>query len=168
MSTVIRFLKSLSRLPMIVASVALFGLMCLTFADVLMRSVFNVPIEAATELIRMGIAVIVFAALPVLSAQNSHIAVDLLDGPFRKLGLERVRDTFVALACAAMLWWPAGRIVDLAQRARSYGDVTEYLQIPTFYMAYFIAVMTYLTAIALIGRAALHIFAPQALFPRND
>lgn len=168
MHPALRFLKSLSQLPMIMASVALFALMCLTFADVLMRSIFNAPIEAATELIRMGIALIVFAALPVLSARNEHIAVDLLDGPFRRLGLERVRDTVVALACAAMLWWPAGRIMDLAQRAKSYGDVTEYLQIPTYYVAYFIAAMTYLTAVALIGRALLHIFAPQALVSRND
>jgi TRAP-type C4-dicarboxylate transport system permease small subunit len=168
MHPLLRFLKSLSHLPMIVASVALFALMGLTFADVLMRSIFNAPIEAATELIRMGIALIVFAALPVLSARNGHIAVDLLDGPFRKLGLERVRDTVVALGCAAMLWWPAGRIVDLAERARSYGDVTEYLQIPTYYMAYFIAAMTYLTALALIGRAMLHIFAPQELVSQND
>jgi len=168
MPPVIQFLKALSQLPMFIASMALFALMCLTFADVLMRSIFNAPIEAATELIRMGIALIVFAALPVLSARNQHIAVDLLDGPFRKFRLERVRDAFVALACAAMLWWPAGRIVDLAVRAKSYGDVTEYLQIPTYYVAYFVAVMTYLTAVALIGRAFLHIFAPQTLVSQYD
>lgn len=167
MQTVLRFLKALSQIPMIVASVALFALMCLTFADVLMRSIFNAPIEAATELIRMGIALIVFAALPVLSAQNGHIAVDLLDGPFRRFGLERWRDAAVALGCAAMLWWPAGRVVDLAERARGYGDVTEYLEIPTFYVAYFIAVMTYLTALALIGRGLLHIFAPDTLRPNH-
>lgn len=168
MPSIIRTLRAASHLPMFLASVALFALMSLTFADVVMRSVFNAPIEAATELIRIGIAVVVFAALPVLSARNGHIAVDLLDGPFRRFRLERARDTIVALACAAMLWWPAGRIVDLANRAKSYGDVTEYLQIPTFYVTYFIAVMTYLTALALIGRAVLHIFAPQALVSRYD
>ena len=168
MPPVTQLLKALSHLPMIVASVALFALMCLTFADVLMRSIFNAPIEAATELIRIGIALIVFAALPVLSARNGHIAVDLLDGVFRKFRLERVRDAVVALVCAAMLWKPAGRIIDLADRAKSYGDVTEYLQIPTFYLAYFIAAMTYLTALALFGRALLHIFAPQTLVYQND
>ena len=168
MPPVTQLLKALSHLPMIVASVALFALMCLTFADVLMRSIFNAPIEAATELIRIGIALIVFAALPVLSARNGHIAVDLLDGGFRKFRLERVRDAVVALVCAAMLWKPAGRIIDLADRAKSYGDVTEYLQIPTFYLAYFIAAMTYLTALALLGRALLHIFAPQTLVYQND
>lgn len=168
MPSAIRFMKSLSNVPMAFACLALFGLMCLTFADVVMRSVFNAPIEAATELIRMGVAVVVFAALPVLSAQNGHITVDLLDGVFRKFQLERVRDAIVALVCAAMLWWPAERIVDLAQRAKSYGDVTEYLQIPTFYVGYFIAAMTYLTAVALIGRACLHIFSPESLVAPHD
>lgn len=167
MHPVLQFLKTLSKVPMLIASIALFALMCLTFADVLMRSIFNAPIEAATELIRMGIALIVFAALPVLSAQNGHIAVDLLDGPFQRFKLERVRDAVVALACAAMLWWPAGRVVDLAERAKGYGDVTEYLEIPTYYVAYFIAAMTYLTAVALVGRALLHIFSPDTLRPNH-
>lgn len=167
MHPALRFLQTLAKLPMFVASLALFALMCLTFADVLMRSMFNAPIEAATELIRMGIALIVFAALPVLSATNKHIAVDLMDGPFRRFGLDRWRDAFIALACAAMLWYPAGRIVDLAERARGYGDVTEYLSIPTFYVGYFIAVMTYITVAALVGRGALHLFAPHLLETRH-
>ncbi|MGB7318962.1 MAG: TRAP transporter small permease subunit [Planktotalea sp.] len=167
MQPAIRFFKTLSQLPMIVASIALFALMCLTFADVLMRSIFNAPIEAATELIRMGIALIVFAALPVLSARNGHIAVDLLDGPFQRFKLERWRDAAVALACAAMLWWPAGRVVDLAKRAKSYGDVTEYLEIPTYFVACFIAVMIYVTAAALVARALLHIFSPDSLRPHH-
>ncbi|ANP38747.1 MULTISPECIES: TRAP transporter small permease [Rhodobacterales] len=167
MQYALRFLTALSKLPMFLANLSLFALMCLTFADVLMRSVFNAPIEAATELIRIGIALIVFAALPVLSAQNGHIAVDLLDGPFRRMRLERWRDAAVALICAVMLWYPAGRVVDLAERSRSYGDVTEYLSIPTFYIAYFIAAMIYVTAVALIGRGLLHLIAPHMLEAKN-
>ena len=156
-----------AKVPMFVACTALFALMCLTFADVLMRSIFNAPIEAATELIRIGIALVVFAALPVLSGRNGHIAVDLMDGPFQRLRLERWRDAVVAIACAVMLWFPANRIVDLAERARGYGDVTEYLEIPTFYIAYFIAAMTFLTAAALLGRGLMHLFAPHLLEPGN-
>lgn len=167
MQNALRLVAAIARLPIFVASLALFALMCLTFADVLMRSIFNAPIEAATELIRIGIALIVFAALPVVSASSSHIAVDLMDGPFQMAGLARWRDAFVALACAAMLWYPAGRIVDLAERARNYGDVTEYLEIPTFYVGYFIAVMIYITAAGLVGRGLLHLFAPKMLEPDN-
>ena len=98
----------LSAVPMAMASAALFALMVLTFADVVMRSAFNAPIEAATELIRIGIAIIVFSALPVLSWREGHIAVDLMDGPFARLNLQRWRDAAVALACGAMLWLPGG------------------------------------------------------------
>ena len=168
MPALVAFLKALSRLPMAVASVALFALMVLTFADVVMRSVFNAPIQAATELIRIGIAVVVFAALPVLSGRGNHIAVDLLDGPFQRLHLGRWRDAAVSLLCGAMLWYPAGRVIDLAERARSYGDVTEYLQIPTYYVALFIGVMTYLTAAVLVGRGLAHLFAPQVLDATHD
>lgn len=155
--------EALSAVPMAMASIALFALMVLTFADVVMRSAFNAPIEAATELIRIGIAVIVFSALPVLSWREGHIAVDLLDRPFARLNLTRWRDATVALACGAMLWLPAGRVVDLAFRARNYGDVTEYLAIPTFYIGMFIAVMTYLTSAVLVLRGLVHLFAPKTL-----
>lgn len=168
MSGLLRLFQSLSKLPMFVASCALFALMVLTFADVVMRSVFNAPIQAATELIRIGIAVLVFAALPVLSGRGNHIAVDLLDGTFERFRLSRWRDAFVALACGIMLWFPAGRVVDLAYRALNYGDQTEYLQIPTFYIGMFIAVMTYLTAVTLIARGLIHLFANHLLDPAHD
>lgn len=155
-------------LPMTVSSVTLFALMVLTFCDVVMRSAFNAPIEAATELTRIAIAIVVFSALPVLSGRNGHIAVDLLDGPVDRLGLTRLRDGLVNLGCGVMLYWPAERVVVLAERARSYGDQTEYLAIPTFYIAWFIAVMTYLTAATLVIKGALHLFAPQVLEPQND
>ncbi|EDQ03134.1 TRAP dicarboxylate transporter, DctQ subunit, putative, partial [Sulfitobacter indolifex HEL-45] len=113
MRTFIRLTAALSALPMTMASLALFALMVLTFSDVIMRSVFNAPIEAATELIRIGIALIVFSALPVLSAREGHIAADLLDHPFEKWGVQRWRDGLITLACGAMLWFPAGRVVDL-------------------------------------------------------
>lgn len=159
----IHLFQKLTVVPMMMSSVALFALMVLTFADVVMRSVFNAPIEAATELIRIGIALLVFSALPVLSWREQHIAVDLLDTPFARMNLHRVRDGLVALACGAMLWLPAGRVVDLAFRAQSYGDQTEYLEIPTFYIALFIAAMTYLTSAVLILRGMLHLFAPRLL-----
>jgi TRAP-type C4-dicarboxylate transport system permease small subunit len=100
--------------------------------------------------------------LPVISAQSGHIAVDLLDGLFPPR-VARWREALISLVCGGMLWWPAERVVVLAERARSYGDVTEYLEIPQFYIAWFVAVMTYATMAALLVRAALLVLAPRAL-----
>lgn len=156
-------------LPMGVASAALFALMVLTFFDVVMRSAFNAPIEAATELTRIAIAVVVFSALPLLTARDQHIAVDLLDPLFLRWRLARWRDVVVNIACGVMLWFPAQRVIDLAERARSYGDKTEYLNIPTFYVAWFIAIMTFATAAVFVARGVILLVAPHRMgLIRND
>lgn len=151
MRAVLNILSKTAELPALLAALALFAMMVMTFADVMLRSAFNTPIEAATELIRILMAIIVFSVLPVVSARGMHISVDLLDRYFSGW-TERLRDGLMALICGAMLWWPAERVVALAERARSYGDVTEYLAIPQFYIGWMIAIMTYITAAALVGR----------------
>ena len=165
MAELIRFARLIALVPTAVAVLVLFAMMVMTFTDVVLRSAANMPIEAATELTRIMMAVIVFSVLPVISAQNNHIAVDLTDGLFSPT-LARWRDALIALICGGMLWWPAERVVVLANRAKSYGDVTEYLEIPQFYIAWFVAVLTYTTMFALVARGIVLIVAPRALEPR--
>ena len=153
--------------PVALAVTALFAMMVMTFADVVLRSAFDAPIEAATELTRILMAVVVFSVLPVVSGRGGHIAVDLLDRAFSATAA-RWRDALLSLICGGMLWWPAERVVVLAERARSYGDVTEYLHIPQFYIGWFIAVFTYITAAVLVLRGLALILAPSALAPVDD
>lgn len=163
MKPIARMLNRLAELPMLLAAATLFILMVLTFADVIMRSTFSAPIEAATELTRIAMAVIVFSALPVVSGRANHIVVDLLDPVFHRLGIERVLEGLVTLVCGVLLYWPAMRSFDLAARAKSYGDLTEYLAIPVFYITWFIAFMTLVTAIAMALRGAVILFKPDLL-----
>ena len=135
--------------------------MLMTFADVMLRSIFNAPIEAATELTRLFMAIIVFSVLPVISTRGGHIVVDLLDSIISHPLIIRIRDNLMFIICGALLILPAERVSVLAERARSYGDTTEYLNIPQFYIAWFIAAMTFITAIALILRGLLGLFAPS-------
>jgi TRAP-type C4-dicarboxylate transport system permease small subunit len=145
------------------ACVALFILMVMTFCDVILRSMFNAPIEAATELTRILMAILVFSVLPMISAGKGQIAVDLTDGLFARLRLGRARDAVVYLVSGIMLFWPIQRVWILAERARDYGDVTEYLSIPVFYVGWFIAASTAITAVAMITTGLLNIFAPHTL-----
>lgn len=163
-----RMFQLMSDLPMFIAGCALFGLMVMTFFDVVLRSTINAPIEAAPELTRIAIAIVVFSAMPILSGKGQHIAVDLTDGLFHRFHLNRFRDGAVALGCGIMLLWPAERVVVLAERARSYGDQTEYLQLPTYPIAWFIAVMTFITAIVLIVNGLMRWFAPRLLDRLHD
>ncbi|MEL6523098.1 MAG: TRAP transporter small permease subunit [Pseudomonadota bacterium] len=163
-----RVLVYLNQIPNVVAAAALFVLMALTFADVMLRSIWNAPIEVAADLTRVLMAVMVFSVLPVLSARNGHIAVDLADGLFKRFNLSRWRDVLIDLACGAMLLWPAQRIWVLAERSRSYGDVMEYLGTPIHLLGWFIAIMTGLTALVLILRGIAGIAAPKLLETVRD
>lgn len=141
-------------LPAAVASLALFALMLLGFADVVLRSAFDAPIEAATELIRIAVAITVFAALPLLSMRGGHIVVDLLDPVLNRLRLRGRIEGLMSLISGALLFVPAERVRILAERARDYGDRTEYLGIPTYLIGWMIAVLCALAALAMLVRGA--------------
>ncbi len=144
-------------LPTWIAAGTLFVLMCMTFLDVVFRSAFNNPIESATELTRLFMAVIVFSALPLVSWKGENIVVDLLD-PFFSARIAQLRDSLIDAICGIVLIWPAIRVWELAERSRQYGDVTEYLKLPQFYVGWFISIFVALTAIAFLARSVVRLF----------
>ena len=144
--------------PTWIAAGTLFLLMLMTFADVVLRSVFGNPIESATELTRLFMAIIVFSSLPIVSWKGTNIAVDLMDPLFSRR-LAALRDFVIDLACGFSLLWPAKRVWELAERAREYGDVTEYLNLPQHFVGWFISVFTFVTAITFIARAVARVIA---------
>ncbi len=154
---------TLVQIPIWIACIALFILMLMTFSDVIMRSSFDAPIEAATELTRILVAVMVFSVMPYISATEGHIAVDLTDGWFEKLRLSRIRNGVVLIASGAMLLWPVSQVWTLTLRTREYGDVTQYLGFPQYLTMAFIAVGITLAAIAMLAAGLITLFAPRLL-----
>lgn len=152
----------LGMLPSWLAASALFALMTMTFMDVVLRSLLNNPIEAATEMTRFFMAIIVFASLPSVTWKGTHIVVDLMDPLFSR-PMARLRDIAIDLASGIILFWPALRVWQLAERARGYGDVTEYLAFPQFYIGWFIAAFTFLTACVFVVRGVTRIIAPARI-----
>ncbi len=153
-------------LPSWLAATTLFALMAMTFADVVLRSTFDAPLAAGTELTKIFMAIIVFSALPLVTWRGEGIVVDLLD-PFFSKTLARIRDFAVDLASGILLFWPAMRSWDFVGRAITYGDTTEFLQIPQFYVVAFISVSTFATAIVLVVRALTGIIRPGLVSSRN-
>ena len=158
-----RGISLVSRLPEFLAALSLFSLMCMTFADVVLRSLLNAPVEVAADMTRLLMAIMVFSVLPVMSARGAHISVDLAEQIFRRFALVRIRNIVVNLFCGIILIWPASRILDLAERSRSYGDKMEYLGLPLHYIGWFIALMTGLTALSLIVRGVIEAVRPAVL-----
>jgi TRAP-type C4-dicarboxylate transport system permease small subunit len=152
--------RYIASFPTWLAAFALFFMMAMTFLDVILRSTISNPIESATELTRFCMAIIVFSSLPIVSWKSGHIIVDLMD-PFFGARAAKLRDILIDLICGVVLFWPAKRVWDLAERAREFGDVTEYMGVPQHYIGWFISFFAFVTAITLVIRGLLRIFAPE-------
>lgn len=136
--------------PLEILAASLLGvLMALTCVDVAGRYLLNAPVDGATELTRLLMAGVIFAALPAVSRDQEHVSVDLLDGVFPRR-LLRLRHVLINLVCGLCLAAVAWRAWLLAVRHGRYGDTTEFLQIPVAPVVYFISVMCALTAILLL------------------
>jgi len=142
------------------ASLALFALMLLTFVDVSMRSGLNASIQSATELTRILMALMVFAALPGLMGRGQAIAIDLLDPLARRWGVTCLQRGLVDLCCGVLLLWPARRLWVLMERAHDYGEVTEFLQVPQYGVLGFITAAIVVTALVTIVRGVQWLFFP--------
>lgn len=124
--------------PAVIAGIALFFMMVLTFVDVISRSVFSAPLSFSAELTETAMAVVVFAALPMATLKGNHIVVDLFDGFFNARGA-LVRDFLVDLICVLALAYPAFRVWTIGTRSKSYNEVTEILNMPQYYLIYFVS-----------------------------
>ncbi|MBV0934260.1 TRAP transporter small permease [Marinobacterium weihaiense] len=133
----------------LVSASVLFFLMALTCVDVVGRYLFNSPLHGGTEMTEIGLAVMVFAAMPVITWRGGHIVVDLLD---RFLGGKIVKalSLFAALVMSSSLYFLALRIFELGERSIRRGVVTEFLGMPSGYVVQYIAIMSWATAFGMI------------------
>lgn len=138
------------RVLSVFVAVTLFGLMLLTCVDVIGRYLFNAPVQGASELTQFGMGLVVFGALPLVSASGSHVVVGLLDLVAGR-AVERLQRLVMTatsvVALTAMGWRLYLTGVDLA----TFGDSSSFLRIPLAPMAYFMAAMAFVAALAAIA-----------------
>lgn len=72
-------LRGVERLFAICASLALFIMMLLTFADVIGRYGFNASIFGTAEIVQALMAVVIFGGVALVTLDDDHIAVTLFD-----------------------------------------------------------------------------------------
>jgi TRAP-type C4-dicarboxylate transport system permease small subunit len=128
----------------IAASILLFCLMALTFADVVARYLLNRPIRGAFEITELALLVLIFAGLPLVSHADEHVTMDFIDRmlPERLVGLwVRVMHA----VCAAIMFFLAWQVWIKADRISSYGDTTDVLRILVGPFVHFMALMIGLT-----------------------
>jgi TRAP-type C4-dicarboxylate transport system permease small subunit len=123
-----------------------FLLMLITLVDVLGRNLFNLPLPASFEITRLTLGMMVFVALPLISANDEHVTIGLFNGLFRGRAAHRkqfVVSLFVAFLCAV---WARELWVQAAALAQQ-NEVMMFLKIRLAPFVYAMSVLTLLTAI---------------------
>ncbi|WP_028303406.1 TRAP transporter small permease [Oceanospirillum maris] len=131
------------------AALVLFALMTLTCMDVIGRYFFGNAVNGAVELTEIGLAILVFAEMPIVTWRGGHVVVDLLDS-FISNKLIRILGLFSAILMSGGLYFLAERMFYLGNRSLRREVVTEYLEIPVGYIVQYIALMSYATAVLML------------------
>lgn len=142
-------IKWLAFLFELIAAVALFALMVLTCADVVGRYFLNNPVKGATELTEIGLAIVLFSAMPVITWRGGHIVVDLIDS-FIPNTVIKVLVWLSTLLVSVALYFAATRIYEVGARSLKRGITTDFLHIPTGLIIQYIAILSWVTAVGLI------------------
>ncbi len=131
------------------------AMVLLTFVDVVGRRLFNTPVFGANDLTEHLMAVIVFAGMPLLTAQREHLSIDLLDAWLLRPGLwwwHKAVDVLVAGVLGLMAWQYALAVSE----ALAISEVSPALTIPRAWMYAFMALTSAVAAVS-----ALFVGPPQ-------
>jgi TRAP-type C4-dicarboxylate transport system permease small subunit len=142
-----------------VVALVLFAIMGITFCDVFMRYWFSAPIRGASEIVRFSMAILIFSAFPLVTLNQQHITVNLLQGRFGPVG-SWLQHLFVLLvsviAVGVMTWQLASDGADLA-RDRITTTVLEWPLAP---LSYFMGALSGVTLLVLVVLTLVHVAAP--------
>ncbi len=143
----------------VVACAALFGLMLLTFVDVLGRNLDIIgmtplPIPAAYELVSLTMPFIIFCALPWVNLTGGHVTIDLLDG-FVPRFARRAQHMIVHLVSAGAIAFMAWRLYMRSVDHLEYGEVTVELYLPMWPFSTAMAVLAAIAAVVMLIAAVL-------------
>ena len=137
--------KLLTTLCGLLAALALFAIMLLTFADVMGRKFLDASVTGSLELTELLMVVVIFAALPLVSLQGEHVVFDSLDR-WVPATLRRLQQAAVDLLVLALLLGLAWLMWVKAGNMHSYGDITAQLKLPLAPFVYLMSLLCALTA----------------------
>lgn len=127
------------------------AMVVVTVLDVLGRRIDR-PLPGAIEIIELLMGLLVFGALPLVTAERGHVTVSLFDemlGPRLLLW----RDRLVAGLSAVVLGVVAWRLADKGAELFGFGDRSTYLGVPLAPLALFMALMAAASALLLLREA---------------
>lgn len=127
--------------------ISLLAIVVVTFADVIGRRLFNIPIYGAHDLTEHIMAVIVFCGLPLLTSARGHLAVDLFDRIIMADYMLFWRHLINILICTILLII-SYQFYITATNAIDIKEVSQVLLTPRSYMYLFISFSCFISAFA--------------------
>src|SRR5688572_7314787 len=124
--------------------------MSVVSVDVVGRYLFNKPLAAGYEMVQALMGVMVFTALPLISRDNEHLTIGLLDHLFKGRA-NRWRLAFVNAFSAAALGFITWRLWVHAGKLALNRDVTPVLGFPLAPLAYVMVVLAVISVLLLIA-----------------
>jgi TRAP-type C4-dicarboxylate transport system permease small subunit len=137
-----------------IGAVVLFGMMSLTFVDVILRYGFNASLRGAFEITELMMVILIYAGLPVVSRNDLHVTTDLIDR-FLAARVRRTLDVAVHLVCALVLFGAAWLVWIKAGRTARLGDVTAALHLTLAPYVYLMCALILVTAVIHLVKAFL-------------
>ncbi len=131
------------------AALILFCMMALACVDVIGRYILNKPVQGAFELTEMMLAGLIFAGLPLVTLEQGHVTVDVLDPvtPDALLRLQHVIASLIAMVATAYLTW---RLWLRGASMLAAGETTAQLKFTLAYLTFTMSVLMGLTALAFL------------------
>ncbi|MBL8342626.1 MAG: TRAP transporter small permease [Rubrivivax sp.] len=124
----------------------------LTFVDVFGRYVFSSPVRGGVEITEHAMALVIFAALPLVTRQRAHISVGVLDG-MKRGTFTRIRTTLCDLIAAGGLALITWRVAAQALDDRKSGTASVVLGLPQAPLGYAMTVLAAAATLAALGLA---------------
>lgn len=126
-----RWVDRLLRIVALVGGLFLFALMVLVSVAVYYRYQLNQPILGDTELVEIGMSLVVMMAMPFVTLHGKHIRVDILDPHLGNYG-RFFGDIFARVVSCFVLFLLIRKTWDKTLDAHEYGDVTNMIEIPVW------------------------------------
>ncbi|WP_234413991.1 TRAP transporter small permease [Ideonella sp. A 288] len=138
--------RLLATLCGLLAAVALFAIMALTFVDVGGRKLLSTSVPGSLELTELLMVVVIFAGLPLVSLQGEHVVFDSLDRwipPAVRRVQQAIVDGISMLALLGIAWlmWTKG------SQMIEYGDISAQLKLPLGPFVWVMSVLCVVTAL---------------------
>ncbi len=126
-----RITQGLNRILLAISMTMLILMMLLISIDVIMRYIFNAPVQGSFELTEYLMAVLIPFSIAYCAEQKSHVAVDLVYERLKK-PLQNALDIFTAvlsIALTTLLVWQSYRYIF---EVKASGLTSSVLLIPSY------------------------------------